>query len=238
MTQAGLTQPLREKILSDPDLILDDPALMQVLIGADDVIGAGKVVDLRSVAMRRLESRLDRLEDTHRSVIAAAYENLAGTYQIHRAVLSLLAPLEFRGFLAVLHEEVAEILEVQSIRLVLETHQSEADPALRHMGKVLCLAEPGFSAEYMRDGRHASQDPILLRKTPEAGTPVHDTRPDSQSEAIRSEAVLALDLGAGRLPAMLVLGSNDPNRFKVSQGTDLLGFFGAVFERMMQRFLG
>ncbi len=52
------------------------------------------VVDLRGIAMERLEERLDRLEDTHRSVIAAAYDNLAGTNSIHRAVLRLLRPAE------------------------------------------------------------------------------------------------------------------------------------------------
>ena len=89
----------------------------------------GNIVDLRGIAMDRLEARLDRLEDTHRSVIAAAYENLAGTNQVHRAILRLLDPIEFETFLRDLGGEVADILRVDVMRLVLET-----DPERRRSG--------------------------------------------------------------------------------------------------------
>ena len=69
---------LREAIISQPGVILDDKDVMRVLIAANERAMGGNIVDLRGIAMDRLESRLDRLEDTHRSVIAAAYENLAG----------------------------------------------------------------------------------------------------------------------------------------------------------------
>ncbi|MEQ8368110.1 MAG: DUF484 family protein, partial [Roseicyclus sp.] len=54
---------------------------------------------------------------------------------------------------------------------------------------------------------------------------------------IKSEALLNLDLGKGRLPGLLVMGAEDPHQFRPSQGTDLLTFFGGVFERLMQRWL-
>jgi hypothetical protein len=74
----------RERVLKDPELILEDRDLMRVLISANDRLMGGNVVDMRGIAMERLESRLERLEDTHRSVIAAAYENLTGTNQEFR----------------------------------------------------------------------------------------------------------------------------------------------------------
>ena len=49
---------------------------------------------------------------------------------------------------------------------------------------------------------------------------------------------MLLDLGKGRLPAMLVMGAQDPHQFRPSQGTDLLVFFAGVFERQMRRWLG
>ena len=54
---------------------------------------------------------------------------------------------------------------------------------------------------------------------------------------IRSEACLKLNFGAGRLPGLLILGSEDPHMFSPQQGTDLLGFFAGVFERTMRRWL-
>ena len=54
---------------------------------------------------------------------------------------------------------------------------------------------------------------------------------------IRSEACLRLDLGEGKLPGMLIMGSEDPHLFTPQQGSDLLAFFGGVSERAMRRWL-
>ena len=114
---------LRARLITDPDVILDDPDLMRALIAANERAMGGNVVDMRGVAMDRLEARLDRLEETHRAVIAAAYENLSGTQQVHRAILRMLDPMEFEAFLRDLDGEVAHILRVDAVRLVLEMAQ-------------------------------------------------------------------------------------------------------------------
>jgi len=77
---------LRDRIIAEPEVILEDRDLMRALIAANERAMGTNVVDLRGIGMERLEARLERLEDTHRSVIAAAYENLAGTNQVHRAI--------------------------------------------------------------------------------------------------------------------------------------------------------
>ena len=93
---------------------------MRALLQADRSAQGRNVVDLRGVLVDRLEERLDRLEDTHREVLAAAYENVAGMNQVHRACLALLEPADFAGFLQVLTRDVAPILGVEVIRLGLE----------------------------------------------------------------------------------------------------------------------
>ncbi len=136
---------MREKIISQPDVILEDRDLMRALIAANEKTMGGNIVDLRGIAMERLEARLDRLEDTHRSVIAAAYDNLAGTNQVHRAILRMLDPVEFEGFLHDLGGEVADILRVDAVRLVLETEaETEGDANIARLGDVLSTAAPGF----------------------------------------------------------------------------------------------
>lgn len=224
---------LRDRLLSEPEKILEDRDLMAALIGANDRTMGSNVVDLRGVAMDRLEARLDRLEDTHRTVIAAAYENLAGTNQVHRAILQMMDPLGFEDFLKTLSTEVAATLRVDCIRLVLESVQSADDPAIRRLGDVLFVAEPGFTAEYMTNGRNVPLRAVTLRQT----IPVSDMIYGERSGWIRSEALMKLDFGKGRLPGMLVLGSEDPHQFKPTHGTDLLTFFAGVFERSMRRWL-
>ncbi|MBD3786576.1 MAG: DUF484 family protein [Sphingomonadales bacterium] len=236
MSDTNIAELLRDKIISDPEVILEDRDLMRALVAANERSMGTNIVDLRGVAMQRLEARLDRLEDTHRSVIAAAYENLAGTNQIHRAVLKMLDPLDFEGFLKSLGTDVAEILRVDCMRLVLESHVAEDDPALRRVGDVLCVAEPGFVQEYMRAGRIAGSQPraVVLRQSLPGSEAIYG----EASGWIRSEALMRLDLGEGRLPGLLVMGAEDPHQFKAAQGTDLLAFFAGVFERAMRRWLG
>jgi hypothetical protein len=225
---------LRESIISRPDMILDDKDLMQALISANERAMGGNIVDLRGIAMERLENRLDRLEDTHRSVIAAAYENLAGTNQIHRAVLRMLDPLEFEPFLRDLGGEVAQILRVDRVRLVLESTQEDKGGVTERLGTVLAVAAPGFVDRFVSEGRSAPVRPVTLRQVERGDALIYG----EEGGWIRSEACLKLDFGPGRLPGLLVLGSEDPHQFTPQQGTDLLAFFGGVFERAMRRWLG
>ena len=230
---ATIDEELRAHLIAQPETILDDQDVMRALIAANERTMGGNIVDMRGIAMERLEARLDRLEDTHRSVIAAAYDNISGMNMIHRAVLRMLDPADFELFMADLGGKVAEILRVDCVRLVLETEQGKKNNAVERLGSVLSIAEPGFVDDYL--GMSSNQDTrrVFLRQIQEQDETVYgDT-----AFWVRSEACVRLDLGEGRLPGMLVLGVEDANQFKPGQGTDLLGFFGGVFERAMRRWL-
>lgn len=230
---ALLRDELRDRIISDPDLVLEDPDVLNALIAANERARGDNIVDLRSIAMERMEARLDALEDTHRSVIAAAYENLAGTNQVHRAILQMLDPLSFEDFLKNLTGDVAQTLRIDCVRLVLESVQNEDDPALRRLGQVLAVAEPGFIATYLTGGRNVPIRPVTLRQVPPGSEALYGDR----TRRIRSEALMKLDFGTGRLPGLLAFGAEDANQFKPSHGSDLLAFLAGVFERTMRRWL-
>lgn len=224
---------LREAILAQPDVILDDKDVMHALIAANEKIMGANIVDLRGIAMDRLETRLDKLEDTHRSVIAAAYENIAGTNQIHRAILRMLDPVDFDVFLQDLGGEVAEILRVDAARLVLETTQPEQGAALSAISAIVSVQAEGMIDGYLSQGRGGQPRKVTLRQIQEGSTEIYGEK----AGWIRSEACLKLHFGTGRLPGMLVLGAEDPHMFGPQQGADLLTFFAGVFERIMRRWL-
>jgi len=129
-TAAQAEEILRDIITQNPRIVLDAPEVMRALLTAHDETLGQNIVDLRSVAMHRLEAQLGRLEETNRSVIAAAYDNLAGTQQIHRALLKIMEPTDFGGFLTMIGAEMVDILRIDYAYLILETQTQSPDPNL------------------------------------------------------------------------------------------------------------
>ena len=74
---------LREAIISAPDVILDDSDVMQALIAANEKAMGGNIVDLRGIAMERLETRLDRLEVLYHLAIAVHETGRSGSADDH-----------------------------------------------------------------------------------------------------------------------------------------------------------
>jgi uncharacterized protein YigA (DUF484 family) len=220
---------VRATILSAPEIVLDDTDLMRALVSANDRALGDNVVDLRGLAMARLEGRLGRLEDTHQSVLAAAYDNIAGTAAVHRAVLELLEATDFLDFAARLAGPVCAALRIDALRLVLGARDGAVPKGLPES---VLLAEPGFAGAYLGLGGRPRRGVVLREIVPGQGGIF-----GPGDGGMRSEAAILLDLGAERLPALLVLASSDPAQFHPGQGTDLLTFFGGVVERVAARLL-
>ena len=234
--QEQTAEDLRSLILDDPGIILEDEELMTALLDADGGGGSRNVVDLRSKLVDRLEGRLARLEHTHRTVIAAAYENLAGTNQVNRAILSLLEAQDFTGFLTRLCGEVGDILGIDAMKLCLETAAEHVGGYMGPEGPAheLILAVPrGGVQAYLTDGHDRPSRKVTLRRA----TGLADDIYGAGEVWVQSEAVLKLDLGEGKAKAMLALGSEDPQRFHPEQGTDLLTFLTGALELMLRRWL-
>ena len=56
--QPKIEDALRKTIMSQPDVILDDQDVMQALVVANEKSMGGNIIDLRGIAMERLEARL------------------------------------------------------------------------------------------------------------------------------------------------------------------------------------
>ncbi len=229
MTIHPLADPaIREKIMSDPVQILDDVDLMRAIAAAADGTRGGNVVDMRDATIARLEARLARLERTHRNVVAAACGNRAGMDMAHRAVLTLLEPADLDGLLAALAGPVANILRLEGLRLLVEAGATAPDIA----EGAICVVEPGATTLFAAPAPDGAPRPVTLRRIAEGERFLYG----EAAGAIRSEACLALDLGAGRA-GVLVLGSAEPEQFAPGQGTDFLAFLGGAVERLLRRAL-
>ena len=221
---------IRSLIIAEPQIVLDDDEVMRRLVGEKN--GERHVVDLRDRLVERLEQRLEKLVLTHRTVIAAAYENVAGTNQMHRAVLALIEPTDLTAFLQQLTGDVPAMLAIEDARLCLEADVAESAPAqgfgAELEGRVIALPV-GTVSNYLALDGDTDQSVVLRAAGEEAELIFGDANP------IQSEACLRLDLGGAT--GMLVFGSADAKHFDASHGTDLLSFFAGVVERLLMHHL-
>jgi hypothetical protein len=139
----------------------------------------------------------------------------------------MLEPQRFETFLRDLGTDVAAILRVDSLRLIIEADDVDADDGVERLESVLVMEPRGFVDAYLRAGRGGPARDVVLRPVGEAS--VHDL-------GIRSEAALRLDLGDD--VGLLALGSREDRHFQPQHGTDLLAFLGGATERALRRFLG
>ena len=232
-TEAQAEKTLRDIIINNPRIVLDDPSVMRALVLANDELRGANIVDLRGVAMKSLEIQLGKLEATHRSVIAAAYDNLAGTQQINRAILKIMEPSSFESFLLMTGKDMPDIMRIDFACLVLEAKQHDPELSLAQLGKVLIPVQTGFVTEYLQARAFSGDIKVTLRAVKSPNPSIYA----GSSSMIKSEACIQLDFGDGTVPGLLILGAKDPNQFSPVQGTDLLTFFGKVYERAVRRWL-
>ncbi len=226
-----IARDLRERLISAPEIILEDRDLMRALVSRHERTMGDNIVDMRGLAMERLEERLAKLEETHATVLAVAYDNLSGMHTVHRAVLRLLECKTMEDFLHSLGTDVAACVRVDAVRLILESRVMADDHELRQLGDIVHVGEIGFAEHYA--GRNPAERPVMLREV----VPGYGGLYGDRGDMIQSEALIRIDLGPDRLPGLLVLGSTDPGQFRPGHGTDLLAFFGGVIERAMRRWL-
>lgn len=220
--QAILDQETRDRLLADPGVILGDRDLMRALIAAREAEVGDNVIDIRGRAMEVLETRLDRLESQHESVIAAAFDNQSGTAVIHRAVIGLLESADLAELVDSLQSDIAPLLRIETLRLVVEP-----DPAIPGLPEDTVVVPEGAIGRIIAAGRRIPRgDDIVLRPASPITQPLH-------GRSVASEAMLPIDLGARRPRAMLLMGSGDRTRFMPVHGTDLLRFFAQVFRLVM-----
>ena len=228
----GERELIRSLILANPDLVLDDDQVMRVLIGSQ-AQEARNVIDLRDRLVERMENRLEKLMRTNRSVIAAAYENVATTNQVHRALLALIDAEDMGIFLRRLVHDLPVMVGIEEARLCLEANVAtaraadELAPGLD--GRVVILPEGTVEAYLYLDTTEPTR--VTLRPCPEEKEIVFGHISPS-----RSEALLPLNLSG--VNGLLAFGAADPDRFTPDQGTDLLTFTAEVVQRLLVRHLG
>ena len=226
---------LREEILAKAHEILNDETLLRALIEASDKNLGSKIVDLRSVAMQKMDSELKKLKRSNQQVIATAYENLVGMKQVHQVVLKSLEQNNFDEFITNLDTEACNILRVDCIKIGLETHSSlqNNEKYDSKLSKLLDLYPVNFVDTYISQGENNNTDDVILRPTPKGSEQLYG----KVSKNLKSEGCIKLRIGNKKIIGILALASKEREKFTAQQGVELLKFMGSVFERRISHWL-
>ncbi len=226
---------LREEILVKAHEILNDETLLRALIAASDKNLGSKIVDLRSVAMQKMDGELKKLKRSNQQVIATAYENLVGMKQVHQVVLKSLEQNNFDEFITNLDTEACNILRVDCIKIGLETHSSlqNNEKYDSKLSKLLDLYPVNFVDTYISQGENNNTDDVILRPTPKGSEQLYG----KVSRNLKSEGCIKLRIGNKKIIGILALASKEREKFTAQQGVELLKFMGSVFERRISHWL-
>ena len=226
---------LREEILAKAHEILNDETLLRALIEASDKNLGSKIVDLRSVAMQKMDGELKKLKRSNQQVIATAYENLVGMKQVHQVVLKSLEQNNFDEFITNLDTEACNILRVDCIKIGLETHSSlqNNEKYDSKISKLLDLYPVNFVDTYISQGENNNTDDVILRPTPKGSEQLYG----KVSKNLKSEGCIKLRIGNKKIIGILALASKEREKFTAQQGVELLKFMGSVFERRISHWL-
>ena len=236
MTTAGDAgeggQPrIRDLIIADPRLVLDDLEVLQALASVQNDGLGDNVIDGRGMAIRRLEQKLRQLGAENRLLKEVLHENSEAVHRIHLAALTLLEIKDFRQLADFLADELPKVMKVEAIRLLLmgslkgRIRDSLAEFAVGRVDE----DEP-VRRSYI-DPVEGKPEKVVLRQVTGDSAKVYGTT----GKPIRSEALLPVALNGTDLAGVLVVGSSNPDSFQPNMSTDLLELIGKVFAMTVVR---
>ena len=220
---------IRDLIIADPRLVLDDVEVLQALASVQNDGLGDNVIDGRGIAIRRLEQKLRQLGAENRLLKEVLHENSEAVHRIHLAALTLLEIKNFKQLADFLAGELPRVMKVEVIRLLLlDSLKGRIRDSLAEfaVGRV-----DGTVRQSYINLVEGKPEKVVLRQVPDASPNVYGTT----GKPIRSEALLPVALDGADLAGVLVVGSSNPESFHPNMSTDLLELIGKVFAMTVAR---
>jgi len=211
-----------------PEFLAEHPDLLDVLMppARSDLAEAGAgVVDLQQAMVVRWRAEAERLRQVCDELITNGRINAAIQSRIHDAVLALLAARSFEHLMETIGTDLPVLLDLDAVYLCVEQSDEGFTPVRLHGVRGL---SPGTVEELLGTSRlvclrgdHPGEAAIF---GPAAGV-------------VASDALLRLSISKATPPALLALGSRNPEHFEEGQGTELLQFLARSLEHIIRAWL-
>ncbi len=210
-------------LTAHPDFVQRHPALLRTMIPPDADRGQG-VVDFQRYMVAKLQSDVELLGLDKTTLIHNARANNQNQSRIHNAALALIEARSLGQMLEVLTGDLAVMLDVDVVAMVVESNGTDV-PHTSRSG--IRITEPGAVANWI--GR---RDVVL-----QGGVTGDPAIYGPGAGLIQSEALLRLNISQRTPVGLVAFGSRDPTLFQEGQGTEMIGFLGAVLERLLRGWL-
>lgn len=211
-----------------PEFLAEHPELLDVLLppARSDLTAAGSgVVDLQQAMVFRWRAEAERLRRLCDELISNGRANVVIQRRIHEALLALLAARSFEHLMETIGTDLPVLLDLDAVYLCVEQSDKSFTQVCLHGVRSLA---PGTIDQLMGPSRavalrsQRSGEAVLFG--PAAGI-------------VASDALLRLNISSATPPALLALGSRDPEHFSEGQGTDLLQFLARSLEHVIRAWL-
>lgn len=207
-----------------PDFLARHSELLDVLEPPARRDGDG-VVDLQQFMVERLRGELARVKQARDDLLYTGRSNMAAQSRVHEACLAMLAAPTFEHLIETVTTDLGVILDLDAVTICVEQPDDGSPPT--HIGGVHQL-EPGAVRDILGRGRESlllgniEGDPLLF---------------GSGAGLVRSAALLRLNISSATPPALLALGSREPEHFDPVQGSELLQFLARALELTVRAWL-
>ncbi len=229
-------QDLKQAILSNPDLILEDPEILLVLGKSQNTDLGKNVIDIRNVVINKLEKNLFETEEFNRVALQAARENFHGAISVFNAILVLLEARNLEEFFHKVLTRVPKIINVDYVRFVQLTGNSSPPPLVDVNSLAIKNLTHNQLNKYLAfEGKGLYEEGVVMRKVAMGDKNIYG----NLAKHVKSEAIidLSLDSDYDFTLTFLILGSTLPDMFDGGMETDLLERFGSGFARIVELFL-
>jgi uncharacterized protein len=197
-----------------PDFLERHPEALRLLRAPSREVGEG-VFDFQHFMIERLRGELTRINQEHRTLIAASRGNLASQGRVHKAALAILAASSFEQLLQIVTTDLAVVLDVDIVTLGVE---SSASPT-RLMPHGIHLLKSGTV-----DALLGAERTVLLQ----ADLPGDAALFGGAAGLVRSQALLRVSIGRNAPIGLLCIGARRIGRFHPGLSTELLNFLARV----------
>jgi uncharacterized protein YigA (DUF484 family) len=211
---------LRDK----PEFFSKHPEALDGVQAPARELGTG-VADLQRAMIGRLRNELGEHSEKQQDLLSATRANLQSQGRIHECVLALLAAKSFAQLIQVVTNDFAVILDLDIVSLCVEAAE-QGSFSLRNKG--VHIVPPGTVDLVMPKDRR-----LVLRCDVTGDPEIFG----AGATLVRSDALVRLSISPATPPALLALGSRDPEQFDAGLGTELLDFLSSVLEHVIQIWL-